>query len=178
MTQDRHGREDEERAQSVAYLEYAEAIGAALLSFNAMEAALAHLVIALSDDGIDAAAIEAEWFSRKLERLERLIPDEENETSVHLDEIWRGAQAANDRRIRLAHGILWFNPFEKRHQSRFITFEGKGADRKIVITHDDSTPEQIFEAARCFDEITLDMDYTAASIRRSKRNAASPPTSA
>jgi len=152
--------------------DYAVAIGTTILSFNEMEAELFGLIVALHGHKKLRENIEAEMFGTKVNHLAEIAADQ---TDLVLQErlvkIVTQARALNDKRKDLAHGLLWFDPFEGRTQRRFVHFEGKKPNRTVKIDHDDSTPEEILGTAAQFDEFGNQMGALATEIRQSLRQA-------
>jgi hypothetical protein len=152
----------------VSARDYALAIGTTILSFNEMEAELYGLIFALLGTKKQTENIEAEVFGTKVNHLADIAAHQTDLVlRERLVEIVTRARALNDRRKDLAHGILWFDPFEGRAQRRFVHFEGKKPDRTVKIDHDDSTPEEILDTAAQFDEFGNQMGALATEIRQS-----------
>lgn len=140
-------------------VEYACAVGLAILALNEADAEILSLIEALSRR--DRPELEAKYLSEKLKVLEKLAEKYADQTvRQHLCSLVSDAYRLNDDRHNFAHGLLWIDPFDGTHQRRFVP-------RRTGVPNDDPrTPRQIKEEASEIEQLGENAAGLAAKIRR------------
>jgi hypothetical protein len=145
---------------------YASAIGMAIIAFNTVEAELADLLMQLGHDD----EVEGWWFSAKVKAFkEASAAEADPDARARYSAIIADIDRLGDERIRFAHALLWFDPFDGMHQRRFVRLEGKKDARRLTIEHDARSPEEIAAVVQEFDGLALSIGALATHLRARSR---------
>lgn len=151
--------------------EYACAIGMAILALNDAESEIFSLLrqliserSKLTEADLDQKMLklEASFFSDKLEKLRKLAGCySDSPVRTRLFKIVEDGRRLGDERNNFAHGLLWFDPFDGKHQRRWVPKFTREP------THDCRTPQQIIEVSREIKQLADDAAVLATELRNS-----------